>query len=78
MKTFIKRFFAVPLMFVGAALMLIGIYMNVFVQLPTALGNASEFASGAGVIVGTILGTGVWAAICVAIIALACALWRNI
>lgn len=75
MKTFLKRLLAVPVIVFGVVMMLLGTYMNFFVKLPMALGQESEFSAYAGILVGTIIGTGILIAICIAIIAGGCKLW---
>lgn len=77
MKTFFKRLFAVPVTLLGVVFMVACIYINVFVKLPMALSRAADFSASAGIVVGTILGTGTLIAICVAIIAGGCWLWNK-
>lgn len=77
MKTFLKRLLAVPVIGAGLVLLVGGFYGNVIIKLPMALERSSDFASGAGVVLGTIIGTGILMAISIAIICAGCGLWKK-
>lgn len=76
-KMILKRLLAVPVMLLGVLLMVGGSYVNVFVKLPMALEHASGGSANAGIIFGTLLGTGTLIAISVGIIAFGYFLWKN-
>lgn len=76
-KIVFKRILAVPLMVLGVVFMIFGVYGNFFLKLPIALERASDGFASAGIILGTLIGTGILIAICVGIIALGYSLWHK-
>jgi len=76
MKTFFKRLWAILIILFGGIFLVLGTIVNVFVKLPNNLA-VSQGSEAAGILVGTLIGTALFIAICSCIVNAGINQWKD-